>query len=173
MQHEKQKGVEKFAPLQESLEDRRLAAVFLGMSGALTARPEPRWIWDSTASGRKRYPGHDAVSAARSVVRRALELRDPSVLEESARRIVRYFDRLKDAALNDYRDVVSGGLSFPDAAIRAAKQSAEALREISRNLGTTRSPYDEITLDEVNDAIEALTLLRSKMRDRRVVAVAS
>lgn len=154
---------------QDRFEDRRLAAAFVEMVGALPARPQPRHCWDNVASpGRANHKGRGAVLCGRIAMNAAIKTGARSVIEATAQRIARYFDAMKDAVLAPYYALTHGAITLDDARAKASKETTEALDAIMQSVirHDDRSPR---TLQEIDEAIQALCDLRATMAGRGAV----
>jgi flagellin-like hook-associated protein FlgL len=149
-------------PEQIRSDERRLTATFVGMAGALRSRPEPRAKWDNVAAHRAHYKGRDAVLAGQEVMRDAIATGNIDTIDRTAERVGLHFDRMKTVALRAYYAITSGRITLAAARVKASKETSEALHSIVQS---TVSGNDgcELTIKEIDEAIEALSNLRSGM----------
>jgi hypothetical protein len=137
---------------QLRFEDRRLAASFVEMAGALPCRPEPRHLFDNAASpGRTSYRGLVVVLAARAAMRDAIKSGERATIEETAKRIEHHFDDAKACALLEYFRVVSGAVSLDDAIETASRETAD----LSVSLTHLALRHDAEARDEAIREIDA------------------
>lgn len=143
---------------QSPFDVRRLAAAFVEMVGALKSRPQPRHWFDNVASPDRAAPkGIDSVIAARIAINAAIAEESPGALEETAARVKRYFRIQEEISLAPYHALANGNVSMSDARRRASKETHEALHAIWAN----GDAADEMTLRELDEAIEWLSNLRA------------
>ncbi|MBA3891592.1 MAG: hypothetical protein H0X64_13790 [Gemmatimonadaceae bacterium] len=127
--HAKRNRVSYLQPAQQRFLLRRLSAAFVEMTGALKCRPEPRAMFDNVAreEGAARPKGYDAVLAGQIVMKAAIQQGDPTVIEDTARRVAHYFDELRAAALTDYLERSHGAEALLVDASRETSEATHAL----------------------------------------------
>lgn len=146
---------------QLRFDERRLAASFVEMSGALPRRPAPEHLFHNAASpGRVGYRGLVLVVAARAVMRDAIKTGDRAIIEESARRIDHHFEDAKDCALRQYREIATGEVSLADATELASRETAD----LSVALTHLALYQDEAARDQTVREIDAEILRLSTLR---------
>lgn len=142
------------------LQDRRLAAAFLGMPRHLARRPEPRHVFDNVARDESPLPpkGKDARDVARCVMRAAIDTGDARVIHDTHLEIARFFDELKGQALIDCP--ASELPTLNHAMVAAARRASHLLGDIAE-AGTLRSETAiEQALRDADETIVSIEVFR-------------
>lgn len=165
MQSGKQTKVSGLRSEQIRFDDRRLAASFVEMAGALPCRPTPRHVWDNAASpGRTSYRGLVLILAARAALRDAIKTGIRATIEETARRVDHHFEEAKACALFDYHRVSSGAVTLTEAVELASRETAD----MSAMLTRFALHHDDNARDEAVREIDAEVLRLMTLRERLV-----
>lgn len=149
---------------QDRFDDRRLAASFVEMAGALPCRPEPRHLFDNAASpGRVAYRGRVLVMASHSVLNQAIALNDHSVLDETAQRVERHWDHAQGVAMAPYYQIVSGETTLAEAADRAVERMTHGTAALTRWALDASRQTDAQLIEHIESEVTALLNLREQL----------
>lgn len=145
------------------MQRRVLTTAFLAIPRHLSSRPEPRHVFDNVGcNGRVAPRGADLIETCQVAMRAAIATGDAATIELTQVEIIAYYDVCLSQALCE--SPLIDGVAMPEAAVAAAKETAEALAAIA-DAGTTRTPAAiERATKESGEAIVSLELFRQSAR---------